>query len=185
MLKTKIALLAVCVALFIATVCGNQRAGMNIKSTAKPLSLQPGAPAPQISPKTVRVRLTEVETNADIVDWPSPGSEIIIKAGATSLNQKTDENGLVVFDAVPCGQQIVITRKGADGEEDAVFRRRLICTGRQVDFGILERAFGGKYTLRQRKLQRMGYDATNNVWRDADGKRISMKTFNRIMSQRH
>ncbi|HUQ32644.1 MAG TPA: hypothetical protein VM095_11025 [Pyrinomonadaceae bacterium] len=185
MLKNKIALLVVCVALFIATVCGNQRVGMDIKSTVNSLSLQPSAPASQLSPKTVRVRLTEVETNADIVDWPSPGSEIIIKAGATSLNQKTDENGLVVFDAVPCGQQIVITRKGQDGEEDAVFRRRLICTRRQVDLGILERVFGGRFTLRPRKLQRMGYDATKNVWRDANGNVISMRTFNRIMSQRH
>jgi hypothetical protein len=189
MLKNKITLLVVFFALFIATVCGNQRAGnatgavANISTNL--LSLPPGTPLPDSSPKTVRVRLMEVETNADIVDWPSPGSEIIIKAGATTLNKKTDENGVVVFDAVPCGQQIVITRKDADGGEDGVFHRNLTCARRQVDFGIIERTFGGKFTLRQRKLQRMGYDATKNVWRDADGKIISMRTFRRIMAQRH
>lgn len=188
MLKNKITLLAVCFALFIAIVCGNQRtsnvtnAVSNLRTN--PLSSPLGAPLPENSPKTVRVRLMEVETNADIVDWPSPGSEIIIKAGAITLNKKTDENGVVVFDAVPCGQQIVITRKGEDGGEDGVFHRRLTCTRRQVDLGIIERAFGGKYTLRQRKLHRMGYDATKNVWRDANGKIISMRTFNRIMAQR-
>jgi hypothetical protein len=175
MLKNKFTLLVVCFALFIATVCGN----------TKPLSSTQGKPLTESSPKTVRVRLTEVETNADIVDWPSPGAEIIIKAGATVLNKKTDEDGVVVFDAVPCGQQIVITRKHEDGGEDGVFHRRLTCTRRQVDFGIVERAFGGTYTLRQRKLQRMGYDAAKNVWRNADGKIISMRTFNRIIAQRH
>lgn len=185
MQSNKIALLAICFALFIATVCGNQRTGMNMKSVANPLSLSTHMPLPDSSPETVRVRLMEVETNADVVDWPSPGSEIIIKAGAASFNKKTDENGVVVFDAVPCGQQIVITRKGEDGDEDGVFHRRLTCARRQVDLGILERSFGGKFTLRQRKLQRMGYDATKNVWRNADGKIISMRTFRRIMARRH
>jgi len=185
MLKNKFTILAICFALFIATVCGNQRTSTDIKAVANTLSSSPGTPLPDSSPKTVRVRLVEVETNADVVDWPSPGSEIIIKAGATILNKKTDEDGVVVFDAVPCGQQIVITRKKDEGGEDGVFHRRLTCTRRQVDLGIIERGFGGKYILRQRKLQPMGFDATKNVWRNADGKIISMRTFNRIMSQRH
>jgi hypothetical protein len=189
MLRNKSILLVVCLALFIATVCGSQRVNSAAKSVAnirtKTLSSSMGAPLPQTPPKTVRVRLTEVETNADIVDWPYPGSEIIIKAGTTTLSKKTDDDGVVVFDAVPCGQQIVITRKAEEGDEDGVFHRRLTCTRRQVDFGIIERVFGGGYTLRQRKLQRMGYDAAKNVWRDANGKIISMRTFNRIMSQRH
>ncbi|MDT4954033.1 MAG: hypothetical protein QOJ02_2171 [Acidobacteriota bacterium] len=188
MLKNNLTLLAICFALFIATVCGNQRtinvtnALANISTNA--LSLSPGTPLPDTSPKTVRVRLREVETNADVVDWPYPDSEIIIKAGATVLNKKTDENGVVVFDAVPCGQQIVITRKKDEGGEDGVFHRRLTCARRQVDLGIIERTFGGKFILRQRKLQQMGYDATKNVWRNANGKIISMRTFNRIMAQR-
>jgi hypothetical protein len=168
MRTNKITLLAICFALFIAPVGGNQHTINRNNAVAK----------------TVRVRLTEVETNADIVDWPSPGSEIIIKTGATIFNKKTGENGIVVFDAVPCGQQIVIIRKDEYGGEDGVFHRRLPCTRRQVDLGIIERAFGGKYTLRQRKLQRMGFDATRNVWRDANGKIIPMRTFRRIMAQR-
>ena len=163
MIRNKIALLAVCFALLIAAV--------------------PGTTFSQGAPKTVRVRLTEVETNADVVDWPSPGTEIIIKAGETTFNKQTDDDGVVVFDAVPCGQQIVITRK-SEYDDDGVFRRSLPCARRLVDLGIIDRQFGGKFTLRHRKLQRMGYDATNNVWRDANGKRISMRTFNRIMSQR-
>ncbi|MDT5060706.1 MAG: hypothetical protein QOH63_1165 [Acidobacteriota bacterium] len=188
MLRNNLTLLAICFALFIATVCGNQRTGNVTNALAdistNALSSSPGTPLPDTSPKTVRVRLMEVETNADVVDWPSPGSEIIIKAGATTLNKKTDENGVVVFGAVPCGQQIVITRKGGDGDNDGVFHRRLTCTRRQFDLGIIERAFGGKFILRQRKLTRMGFDATKNVWRNADGKIISMRTFNRIMAQR-
>jgi hypothetical protein len=183
MLKTKFTLLAVCCTFFIAAVYGNQFTNSAANAVAN-TSTRP-FPTSQSSPKTVRVRLMEVETNADIVDWPYPDSEIIVQAGATTFNKKTDENGVVVFDAVPCGQQIVITRKGHDGDEDGVFHRRLTCTRRQVDLGIIERVFGGKFTLRQRKLQRMGYDATKNVWRDANGKIISMRTFNRIMKQRH
>jgi hypothetical protein len=188
MVKNNLTLLAVCFALFLATVCGNQRTesatdeGTDIRTN--PLSSTQRASLPQSSPRTVRVRLMEVETNADVVDWPFPGSEIIIQAGAITLNKKTDDDGVVVFDAVPCGEQIVITRKSEYGEEDGVFHRRLPCARRQVDLGIIERAFGGKYTLRQRKLQRMGYDAARNVWRNADGKIISMRTFRRIMAQR-
>lgn len=183
--KNNITLLTICFALLIATVCGNQRIS---SATNEPANISANhLSSPQVtplSPRTVRVRLTEVETNADVVDWPSPGSEIIIQSGATILNKKTDDNGVVVFDAVPCGQQIVITRKDEYGDEDGVFHRRLTCTRRLVDLGIIERVFGGKYTLRQRKLQRMGYDAAKNVWRNADGKAISMRTFNRIMAQR-
>jgi hypothetical protein len=189
MLRNKFTLLAACCALFVAPVSGNQFANDHTRTAAhirtNLFSSSQSTPLPESSPQTVRVRLTEVETNADVVDWPSPGSEIIIKAGATSLSQKTDENGVVVFDAVPCGQEIVITRKDNDGGEDGVFHRKLTCTRRQVDLGIVERAFGGKFILRQRKLQRMGFDATRNVWRNADGKAISMRTFRRIMAQRH
>jgi hypothetical protein len=187
MLKNKITLLAVCCALFIVTVCGNQRHSHAIAETANlssnHLSSLLPEPIPQSSPQTVRVRLREVETNADVVDWPYPGSKIIIKAGETTFIKETDEDGVVVFDAVPCGQQIVITRK-SEYDEDAVFQRKLPCTRRLVDLGIIERVFEAKYSLRQRKLQRMGFDATKNVWRDAHGKAISMRTFRRIMAQR-
>jgi hypothetical protein len=190
MLKNRTALFALCLALFVAAVCGgglrtNAVAASHGTSTEPTLfSTSTGTLAPRSAPRTVRVRLMEVETNADVVDWPYPGSEIIIKAGATVLSQKTDGEGVVVFDAIPCGQQIVITRKGTDGGEDGVFHRRLSCARRQVDLGIIERAFGGTYTLRQRKPQRMGYDAARNVWRNAEGKIISMRTFRRIMAQR-
>ena len=183
--KNKIGLLAVCCALFAAVVCGSRltmgATGAAANKRTNHLTRPSSTPLP---PQTVRVRLTEVETNADVVDWPYPGSEIIIKAGATVLSKKTDDDGVVVFDAVPCGQQIAITRKNEYGDADSVFHRRLTCARRQVDLGILERAFGGQYTLRQRKLQRMGFDAARNVWRDANGKIIPMRTFRRIMAQR-
>jgi hypothetical protein len=179
MLKKNITLLAICLALFIAT---NAVAKINTNPLSSP---SPGMPLTEGAPRTVRVRLMAVETNADIVDWPYPGLEIIIKAGAAGFNKKTGENGVVFFDAVPCGEQIVITVKGEEGGEDSVFHRRLTCTRSQVDLGIIERSFGGGYTLKQRKLQPMGFDAAKNVWRNADGKIISMRTFNRIMAQRH
>ena len=189
MLKNRITLLFICFALLTATVHGDQRAksfaddGANLRTS--PLSSKRGALLPEKPPQTVRVRLTVVESNADIIDWPFPGVEIIIQAGADTFNKMTDDDGVVVFDAVPCGQQITITRKSEVTGEDGIFRRRLPCTRRQVDLGVIEQVLGGKYTLRQRKLQRMGYDAAKNVWRDANGKIISMRTFRRIMAQRH
>jgi hypothetical protein len=92
MLNDKITLLAICLALLIASVGGNQLARNATIEVANistyPLSSIPGVPLPESSLQTVRVRLMEVETNADVVDWPSPGSKIIIKAGATTLNKK-------------------------------------------------------------------------------------------------
>jgi hypothetical protein len=186
MFRNKITLLAICIALLIVTVCGNERASNAVNGianiSANPLSSLPTTPLPQSSPKTVRVRLTGVESNADVIDNPLPGLKIIIKAGAVSLNKETNEYGVVVFDAVPCGQEIVITAKGEYGAEDGVFHRRLICTGKQVDLGVIE--FRGKYKLQQRRVQTMGFNPVKNVWMTADGKIIPMRTFRRIMAQR-
>ena len=87
--KNRIILLAICFALLIVTVCGNERTRTDAKSVAHPLSLSPGLLRPKGSPQTVRVRLIEVETNADLIDSPVADSEITIKAGASSLSQKT------------------------------------------------------------------------------------------------
>jgi hypothetical protein len=66
MLRNKITLLAICLALFVVTVCANKRAGMLIDSTIKPRFSALGVPVSESSPQTVRVRLTKVETNADL-----------------------------------------------------------------------------------------------------------------------
>jgi hypothetical protein len=140
-------------------------------------------PAPVVTPETAQVRLTEVETNADMIDSPLSDSKIMIKVGTTALKKRTDDNGVVLFDSVPCGNDVVITAAAEEGGEDGVFRRRLECKGTEVDLGVITRAFGGKYFLEQRRPQFMGYDAIKEVWLTADGKVISGKEIERIMSR--
>ena len=188
MLRNKITLPAICFILFIATLCGYRLTAYAVSAVAN-VSADTHASPPVVPltispPQTVRVRLIVVETNADLIDSPLADSTVIIKAGATTLNGKTNQTGVVVFDAVPCGQQIVITAKNGDGGEDGVFRRRLACARAQVDLGVIEIAFGGKYSLQQRKPQYMGYDPTKNVWRTADGKIVPMRVVRRILAQR-
>src|SRR4051812_36985059 len=149
MLKNKITILTSCFALSI--VCGSARTH-HVHAVAAVrtnyLASLPNAPLRERPHQTVRVRLIEVETNADLIDSPLADSTIIIKAGAVTLNGKTNKNGVVVFDAVPCGGEINITAKNEDGD-DGVFHRRLTCARPQVDLGVLEIAFGGKYSLKQ------------------------------------
>jgi hypothetical protein len=188
MLRNKFTLLAICAVFFIAIVCVNQRTGTATSAaantSANSLFSPTDAPLPERPPQTVRVRLTEVETNADLIDSPLADSTIIIKAGATNIDRKTNKNGVVVFDDVPCGREIVITAKNDVGGPDGVFRRRLTCAKGQVDLGVIEQAFGGKYTLQQRRTQYMGYDPSKNVWRTADGKIVPMRTIRRILDQK-
>src|SRR5438067_11525919 len=70
--------------------------------------------------RTVRVRLTEVLTNADLIDSPIPDSNVIIKSGDASFNKKTGKDGVVVFDAVPCGKIVTITARDEDSGEETV-----------------------------------------------------------------
>jgi hypothetical protein len=140
-------------------------------------------PTPDVSPRAVQVRLTEVETNADMIDAPLSGSTIIIKAGTTSLTKQTDDDGVVLFDSVPCGNDVVITASAEEGGEDAIFHRKLECKGTEVDFGVIVRAFGGKYFLEQRKPQAMEYDAIKEVWQTMDGKIVPDKEIQRILSR--
>jgi hypothetical protein len=202
MLKNNSAVFIICFALFnIATGCsksantgntevtnttvksarnGNaidNQSGINSSSTPS------GTPIPDVSPATVQVRLTEVETNADMIDSPLPDSKIIIKAGAANLNKQTDDDGVVLFESVPCGNDVVITIPAEDAVEGAVFHRKLECKGTEVDLGVIVRAFGGKYFLEQRKPQAMGYDAIKEVWQTMDGKVVPGKEIERILSR--
>jgi hypothetical protein len=188
MLRNRITLLALCFALSVALVCGTERAGIAADAGAdigaKFLSSLPEALLPENPPQTVRVRLIVVETNADLIDSPLTDRAVTIKAGAATFDKKPDKNGVVVFEAVPCGREIVITARNDVGGPDGVFHRRLTCAKGQVDLGVIEQAFGGNYTLQQRRTQYMGYDPSKNVWRTADGKIVPMRTIRRILDQR-
>jgi hypothetical protein len=148
-----------------------------------PPSSPAAMPTPDASPRAVQVRLTEVETNADIIDSPLSDSAITIKTGNTSLTKHTNEDGVVLFDSVPCGNDIVIAASADEGGEGAVFHHKLECKGAEVDLGVIVKAFEGKYFLEQRKPQAMGYDAVKEVWRTMDGKIVSDKEIERIMSK--
>jgi hypothetical protein len=140
-------------------------------------------PTPDSSSRIVQVRLTEVETNADIIDSPLPDSKINLKSGDSSFNKKTDEDGVVVFDAVPCGNEVVITAHDVESDEDVILKSRLECKGTQVDLGVLTRPFGGKFILEQRKPRAMGYDALKEVWQTMDGKTVPDEEVKRILGR--
>lgn len=187
-MKNDSALFSICLGLFlIVTGCGKSTNSANTEvandntvrsssttvngSGTVPLSSSTVAPTPNNSPRTVQVRLTVVETNADLIDSPLANSKVTIKSGETGSNKKTDKDGVVVFDAVACGNEVVITANDEESDEDTVLRRRLECEEAQVDLGVLTRPFGGKFILEQRQTQRMEYDPIKNVWR-SEGKII-------------
>jgi hypothetical protein len=151
--------------------------------TTNPLPTQTSAPTPASSTGTVQIRLWEVETNADLIDSPISGSKITIKSGETSFDKKTDDKGIVLFDAVPCGNGVEITAHDEESDEDTVLHSRLECVGPQVDLGVLNKPFGGKFILEERKPQFMGYDPSKNVWRTADGKIVPSEQAGKILEK--
>jgi hypothetical protein len=202
MLKNNSTVFIICLALFnIATGCSKSANIVNTEVTntaartarngntidnqsgINPSSSPSGMPVPDVSPRTVQVRLTEVETNADMIDSPLSDSKIMIETGATNLNKQTNDDGVVLFESVPCGSDVVITAVAEEGVEDAVFHRKLECKGPEVDLGVIVRAFGGKYFLEQRKPQAMGYDVIKEVWQTMDGKIVPDKEIRRILSK--
>ena len=201
--KTNNIIFAICLALFlISNGCSKSSANVNTvasntstnstrqgnatessSGTTNPLSTQTSAPTPAGSTGTVQVRLWEVETNADLIDSPISGSKITIKSGEISLDKKTDDEGIVLFDRVPCGNEVEITAHDEDSDENTVLHRRLECGSTQVDLGVLNKPFGGKFILEQRKPQFMGYDPTKNVWRTIDGKIIPGEQAGKILEK--
>jgi hypothetical protein len=202
MLKNNVTGFIICFALFnIATGCSKSASNVNTEVSnattetirngnnkdgqlgTNPLPSPSAMPTPDASPKTVQVRLTEVETNADIIDSPLPDSLINLKSGDSSFNKKTNKDGIVVFDAVPCGNDVVITAHDVENDEDVVLKSSLECKGTQVDLGVLTRPFGGKFILEQRKPLAMGYDAIKEIWQTMDGKRVPDEEVERILSR--
>lgn len=133
--------------------------------------------------RTVRVRLVQVETNADLIDSPVADSNINIRAGAASFNGRTNQDGIATFDAVPCGGKIVITVHDESSNEDTVFHRRLTCRGKLVNLGVLTSSFGGKPTLAERVPHYYGYDAVKGVWRDEAGRIVPNRVIRGIRSR--
>lgn len=201
MLKNNVTVFIVCLTLYTGTTGCSRSANVVSPEVSTPtkttrngntidnhleanISSSPSAvTTPDPSPRTVQVRLTEVETNADIIDSPLSDSKIIIRTGTTSLTKHTNEDGVVLFDSVPCGNDVAITASAGEGDEDAVLHSKLECKGAEVDLGLIVKAFEGKYFLEQRKPQAMGYDAIKEVWRTMDGKIVPDKEIERIMSK--
>jgi hypothetical protein len=174
MIKKSTATLAICLALFVAVATQAQ-------PCAKSLAALKGVANLSVPPKTVRVRLAYVETNADLIDSPVPDANIIIQAGAARFDKRTNEDGVAVFDAVPCGGKIGITVHAESSGEDAVFHRRLACRRGTVDLGVLTTYFGGKPTLARRKTRYYGYDPIKGVWRDKNGRVVPNRVIRRIL----
>ena len=134
-------------------------------SGAHTLSSPAAAPSPGNSMKTVQVRLAVVETNADLIDSPLPDSKVIVKSGETTLNKLTNAEGVVVFDSVPCSNEIVITARDEENDEETILNHKLECRETQVDLGVIVKPFGGKFILEQRQPQFIEYDPIKNEWR--------------------
>lgn len=179
MIKNNITILAVCFALCLAQGCGSQNrhndgaGNSNVvrsiattdNSGASTLSPTSNTQTPDSNPKTIQLRLAVVETNADLIDSPLPNSKVVVKAGNASLNKQTDNEGVVVFDSVACGGDVVILMHDEENNVDTILNRKLGCQETQVDLGAMVRPFGGKFILEQRKPQFIKYDPIKNEWR--------------------
>lgn len=163
MTEKLIALLANCLVIFAITAVGD---GMRR----------------QHPPATVRVRLVQVETNADLIDAPMNEAKISLDAGGAHFDLRTNKDGVVVFDNVPCGGQIAITAR-SEADEPTVFHRRLICRAGTVNLGVITYVGGGRPSLQQRRTTYYGYDPAKNVWRDKDGRIVSFRVIRRILAR--
>jgi hypothetical protein len=197
-----IAFLVICFSLLITTGCGSKQSisnantevsnrsvvqsgvAMENNSATSPLSTPTtNASVSAGSPQTVQVRLTEVETNADLIDAPIAKAKIIVKAGMASLDKLTDDDGVVLFDAVACGdQEVMIIAHDEESDEDTIFRRKLRCDRPLVDLGVLTKPFGGKFILEERQPQHIEYDPGKNVWM-SEGKVVPNEKIRKILSR--
>ena len=198
MIKTSSSALTLCLALLVAaagcvrsngnanTVAVNRAVKTNrateINSGMNALPASPGGPVPGTSQKAVQVRLTHVETNADLIDSPISDSEINIKAGEASFNKTTNKEGVALFDGVPCGNEVVISLHDEVSGEDAEFRRKVECAQAASDLGVITTPFGGKPILEQRKAEFIQYDPTKGEWR-SNGKVVPDEQIERILSK--
>lgn len=153
----------------------------NAGSGAHPLS-SPVAQSTEQSTGTTQVRLTLVETNADLIDAPLADARVTLKSAETSSDKRTDEEGVVLFDSMPCGKEIVITARDVDSEEETTIKRRLECKGPQTDLGLLIKPFGGKFIVEERRPEHMEYDPAKNVWL-SEGKVVPMEKVRKILSK--
>ena len=182
MTKNAATLLHLCLALLVATTgCGKATvnsapAGNTTAATTTTTQngQTQGSPSAQqgavgvAAASTTNVRLTQVEVNADMIDAPVEGAPVSLKAGDKTFSKMTSHDGSVVFDAVPCGGEVVITARAEGSDEDTVLRRKLVCETGTVDLGLLVSAFGGPPALEQRTPREMVYDANAGVWRSGD-----------------
>ena len=198
-MKRSISIFSICCTLFlVGYTCGKGAISVStevlsnssIRKTSAPESrlgtslLSSPTVVTQVSTplRSVRVRLTEVLTNADLIDSPIPDSNVTIKSGSADFNKKTGKDGVVIFDAVPCGKIVTITARDEDSGQKTVLRRRLECRGPEVNLGVLTEPFGGKFILEQRRTQHMEYDPAKNAWR-SDGKIVSYKKVRIILDR--
>lgn len=171
MIKKFIAGLIVCLTVFFMA------AGYNVGNSGKARAESRASAPPQ---RTVRVRLVLVDTNADLIDSPLSDSNITIQAGGATFTQRTNKNGVALFDAVPCGNEIAITVQ--NGDEKAVLHRRLACLGKGVYSRVITNPFGDRPIFEQRRVQFMGYDPTTGVWRNDGGQVVPSRVIRRRLA---
>ncbi|MBD0370391.1 MAG: protein kinase [Pyrinomonadaceae bacterium] len=144
-----------------STSYGNENNKNGAKSsldTSASTKTSSAASTPTPAPATVSVRLTQVENNADVQDRPIRRSNISIQAGGVSLNKLTNSDGVAVFDAVPCGGEILITAYSEADGKDVTFRRNLSCDSSVADLGVIDASYSGQPKLTQRKPKYMVFD---------------------------
>lgn len=117
------------------------------------LKLTPAAPSPTTSPATqpsptpplltaVRVKL-RMFTEGSGGDFPNE-EEVTLSVGAQTFKKMSNSSGYVIFDNVPCGNEITITHEGAKGPNQVIVKTTLSCDKPLVDFGMFNQY--GKFT---------------------------------------
>jgi len=121
------------------------------------------SPTPTPTPTTVQLRLTQVINNDGYMDGRITDSNTIVQAGGKTFQKLTDSKGAVVFDEVPCGEVVEITAYDTVTSADKVFRIKIGCDKRQVEF-VLNQSFGAFNLERRKPKAPLIWDADKEKW---------------------
>jgi len=100
-------------------------------------------PSPTPTPiTTVKVKL-RMFTEGSGGDFPND-EEVTLSAGGKTFKKMSNSSGYVIFDNVPCGNEITITHEGAKGPNQVIVKSILGCDKPLVDYGMFNQF--GKFT---------------------------------------
>lgn len=148
-------------------------------TNAQETTILSSTPTPSPSPRTVQVRLAQAWSTGDILDEPVTDSNIVINAGGKTFNKLTNKDGMVVFDAIPCGVDISITAYDSFSSKDKTLHQRLECAESTVYLGLIDTT-GDEVVLKQREPFHAEWNSEAGGWM-SEGRRISDEEMRRRM----